>query len=91
MTTTTQQAILFLIESLSDHEFFLCENETQAKTLSYGFVQEAKMLQSLIEKLERELLIEQRRYSELLEHKDLLAKEVQCARMYVESLKESKQ
>ena len=76
-----------LIEMLSDKDMFLCENNLQARTMSEGFVQEATQLKGLVERLERDLLVEQRRYSELMEHKNELAKEVQCARMAFEIMK----
>lgn len=76
-----------LIEMLSDKDMFLCENNLQARTMSEGFVQEATQLKGLVERLERDLLVEQRRYTELMEHKNELAKEVQCARMAFESMK----
>jgi hypothetical protein len=82
-----QQLVDFLIESLSDHEFFLCENVMQAKTMSHGFVKEITMLKALIDRMVREIAVQDRRYKELMEHKDSLAKEVQCARMYLENIK----
>ena len=80
--------IISLIEMLSDKDMFLCESNLQARTMSEGFVQEAVKLQKMVETLERDLLVEQRRYSELMEHRNELAKEVQCARMTFESLTE---
>lgn len=78
-----------LIEMLADKDMFLCENQLQARTMSEGFVQEAKAVQGMVERLERDLLVEQRRYAELMEHKNELAKEVQCARIHLENYKQA--
>lgn len=88
MTTIANQ-VQTLINLLSDKDMFLCENNLQARTMSDGFVQEAKIILGMVERLERDLLIEHRRYAEVMEHKNELAKEVQCARIYLENSKQA--